>query len=726
MSHETEAKFTVSDLASFDRLKSLPELAGFSLGPSEERSVLDHYLDTPRRAFVAAGWAVRLRWTGGYVLVTAKRMSAPSGALHEREELELTLTGAFPPSEWPEGRARDLVLSVKGDEELGLLFELRQERTVREVTCGGRVIAEMSLDHVSVSAGGGRKELRELEIELRPDGSREELLAMMAALQKDASLVPSPRSKFEEGLLLLDGGPVLPSAGVAPRRRTSRAPAPRARTWLVLEAPEGVTAEAVFAELSRLGYRFRVRSRKEESRRYMDTRAGSLFKQHAELYFESRRLRWHLLRDALPSCEQKGSAESPPAAGELASSLREITSANPGIAFLDALVNETVINVGSITGPGVGMALRAWRLSSLLHDSAPQTAVTVAFEKKGAAAFAVDYLARLLSEALGLRQQNRTELAFGLSRLDVPFPGAPLPAQFLPARGDDAAAVCAKVLGGEAWRMKANTSGAVRDLDPEFVHDLRVATRRARFACRLFADVQGEERSRSVRTELSWIAGLLGGVRDLDVLRARIESQLGRIEADTAFQAGVFRTLEKRTLSARQELAPALTSTRYEALLALMAQPAERADVGDPAETFARRRIGKALAKIAPWTHTDPDSLTAEQLHRLRILFKRLRYTVEFFRPILGPGAALLARECVAFQDCLGLHQDARVAAGVLAGLADEPAVREHSTGLMALGALIQVQRETMRLQRERFRTLWGAVESLFDLWKTPPRKGHP
>jgi CHAD domain-containing protein len=210
------------------------------------------------------------------------------------------------------------------------------------------------------------------------------------------------------------------------------------------------------------------------------------------------------------------------------------------------------------------------------------------------------------------------------------------------------------------------------------------------------------------------------------VLTARVDSQLGRVEADDAFQGIIARVLQDRRARARELLVPALLSERYAALLALMSAPAGGRGGGESAESFARRRIGRALAKIAQWTRQDPEKLTAEQMHRLRILFKRLRYTVEFFRSILGQGAALLARECVAYQDCLGLHQDARVAAGVLARLADEPVVREQKDGLLTLGALVQVQREMMRLQRERFRTLWGTVESLFDLWNAPPAKVRP
>ena len=266
--------------------------------------------------------------------------------------------------------------------------------------------------------------------------------------------------------------------------------------------------------------------------------------------------------------------------------------------------------------------------------------------------------------------------------------------------------------------MKANTPGAVRNLDPEFVHDLRVATRRARFACRLFAGMLGTEKRDRLRLELSWIAGLLGGVRDLDVLKARVESHIDRIGPEQASPAAVVSVLEQRLRQRREQLVSALVSERYTALLGLLSSAVPSPSSVESAQEFSERRIGKSLAKLAPWIQRRPEDLSPEELHRLRILFKRLRYTTEFFRPILGQDAALLVRECVAYQDCLGMHQDARVALEVLTGLAQEPAISDYPLRLLSLGALIQVERDTMAVQRERFRTLWGTVQGIFDIWK--------
>jgi CHAD domain-containing protein len=55
-----------------------------------------------------------------------------------------------------------------------------------------------------------------------------------------------------------------------------------------------------------------------------------------------------------------------------------------------------------------------------------------------------------------------------------------------------------------------------------------------------------------------------------------------------------------------------------------------------------------------------------ERLHALRIACKRLRYTLEFFREVLGPDTRALIKTIVTIQDHLGSLQDARVACALL------------------------------------------------------------
>jgi inorganic triphosphatase YgiF len=52
---EVEAKFSVPDRATFERLSRLEELAGYRLEPAGVKQIRDRYLDTDDRVILRAG-----------------------------------------------------------------------------------------------------------------------------------------------------------------------------------------------------------------------------------------------------------------------------------------------------------------------------------------------------------------------------------------------------------------------------------------------------------------------------------------------------------------------------------------------------------------------------------------------------------------------------------------------------------------------------------------------
>jgi len=61
------------------------------------------------------------------------------------------------------------------------------------------------------------------------------------------------------------------------------------------------------------------------------------------------------------------------------------------------------------------------------------------------------------------------------------------------------------------------------------IHPTRVATRRLRSTLRVFADFVDPARAQAFDAELSWYAGLLGGVRDREVQRARFTAAIAEL-----------------------------------------------------------------------------------------------------------------------------------------------------------------------------------------------------
>jgi CHAD domain-containing protein len=60
------------------------------------------------------------------------------------------------------------------------------------------------------------------------------------------------------------------------------------------------------------------------------------------------------------------------------------------------------------------------------------------------------------------------------------------------------------------------------------------------------------------------------------------------------------------------------------------------------------------------------ENASIEQLHALRIEFKKLRYTAEFFREVLGKEAKAIINDIKNLQDHLGDLNDAQVATEIL------------------------------------------------------------
>jgi CHAD domain-containing protein len=129
--------------------------------------------------------------------------------------------------------------------------------------------------------------------------------------------------------------------------------------------------------------------------------------------------------------------------------------------------------------------------------------------------------------------------------------------------------------------------------DPEDVHQARVATRRMRSDLRTFRPLLDETWTAGLREELGWIAGLLGGVRDADVLGERLRAGAARLApVDAKAAQALVRRVEDHRELARAELLKALDSPRYARLLdalvdaaaaPVFARPAAEAPASVPA-----------------------------------------------------------------------------------------------------------------------------------------------
>ena len=203
---EIEAKFVVPDEATLQRLLEMRELGGFRLEPGPTRQVSDSYRDTADRAIYRGGYACRIRREGDKQIATLKGLGMAEGAVHERAEHEVMLDAREAPADWPASPARKLALALSQGEPLFELFSLSQQRHTRTVHTGDRLVAELSLDVVEMHIGDEVKATFEVEVELAPAGTLDDLALVVADLRDIRQLQPQPRSKFEQGLAVLNVG----------------------------------------------------------------------------------------------------------------------------------------------------------------------------------------------------------------------------------------------------------------------------------------------------------------------------------------------------------------------------------------------------------------------------------------------------------------------------------------------------------------------------------------
>jgi CHAD domain-containing protein len=286
----------------------------------------------------------------------------------------------------------------------------------------------------------------------------------------------------------------------------------------------------------------------------------------------------------------------------------------------------------------------------------------------------------------GLRPAGRTaklERALG-GRL----PERARPAPLTPS--SPAGQVVLAYLRTHAERLKSLDPMVRRD-EPDAVHQMRVATRRLRSTLRSFGQIIGRDRTQQLATELKWLGGVLGDVRDAAVLAAHLQAELHETPPELVIgpvQARVQGHFASVRADARTALLDALDSNRYFSLLdeldKLITEPPFTPKAARPAAdvlpAVARLRYRQVRRRMRRARWAPIGQPTDEALHQARKAAKRARYASEAMAPGIGRKASRFAKQMKKVQSVLGDHQDVVIARqaerklGVNAHLAGENA----------------------------------------------------
>ena len=197
--------------------------------------------------------------------------------------------------------------------------------------------------------------------------------------------------------------------------------------------------------------------------------------------------------------------------------------------------------------------------------------------------------------------------------------------------------------------------------DSEALHQMRVATRRVRALLRCSRRFWDVEWNQKMRREVGWIGSHLGEVRDWDVL---LES-LGQESSDLPSQEGrafdaILNTFQEKRSVARAKLLEALRSDRYLDLLNALEDSLTHLAFQGMAPTM-EDLSRKAFSKLENLVNSTHGQFPKQELHHIRILVKRARYTVELAKPFLTQSATRFIQHAKNLQEALGHHQDALV-----------------------------------------------------------------
>src|SRR6202040_4295504 len=116
-------------------------------------------------------------------------------------------------------------------------------------------------------------------------------------------------------------------------------------------------------------------------------------------------------------------------------------------------------------------------------------------------------------------------------------PRALAPADVVPAKvgaRSTAGDVVQAAVAASVARLLSHDPGVRIGEDPEDVHQARVATRRLRSDLRTIRPLLDPEWAAALREELGWIAGVLGAVRDTDVLLEHLQADVRRLDVSDA------------------------------------------------------------------------------------------------------------------------------------------------------------------------------------------------
>lgn len=233
-------------------------------------------------------------------------------------------------------------------------------------------------------------------------------------------------------------------------------------------------------------------------------------------------------------------------------------------------------------------------------------------------------------------------------------------------------------------QLRGNEAAILASEDDEAIHQFRVAIRRLRAAIGAYRALIDDGAHAMLSIDLRWLQRQFGPARDLDVLIAdTLKPMQARLSGQTAAGGAIdalVAVAEQARKEARKHAHQALDNPRYATML-LQAyrllltgdwraqSPEATLRLQKPVQPFANALLGKRHRRLVRLGGAHAD-LSEAELHRLRLLAKKLRYAGHAFASLYrGKRIEKYLAQLGAIQDHLGSLNDAVVGRHLLSEL---------------------------------------------------------
>ncbi|MES9961986.1 MAG: CHAD domain-containing protein [Candidatus Sedimenticola sp. 20ELBAFRAG] len=272
--------------------------------------------------------------------------------------------------------------------------------------------------------------------------------------------------------------------------------------------------------------------------------------------------------------------------------------------------------------------------------------------------------------------------------------------------------------------LETNIPGTKADLDSEFLHDLRVATRRTRSALTQIKGVFSDEDIERFKSRLAWIGSITGPTRDMDVYLLGYEEYRDSLpEQFRKDMQPLHDFLVAHQKSEHQAMVRKINSPHFRVLVkewrefleAPVPKKPTATNAAKPVINVAGRRIYRVFERLlADGRAIQPDS-PPEMLHELRKDCKKLRYLLEFFQSLYPQKRVKpLIKSLKSLLDNLGEFQDLEVQADKLRTFAHQM-IQEGDVPadtLLAMGMLVEDLLSMQQQARAVFAARFGAFSA--------------